>query len=125
VAVTKLEYAQAILHSFAPEVKLEMDRGRYFFSWELTGGIKVRKQWQARGDSDYPTWYRHRPFGGTGCVALACLVKWMRGTRPLYLPWWKHVCGDMVRLSEKPELTLDLIQKAIAEHQTKEPSVIH
>lgn len=105
----KVEHAKKILRSFAPHVSLTVERGRYFFHWKDFAGKPVRRQWMTRGGSDYPVWYNMRPFGGTGCVALSALVKWLRGGE-LYLPWWEYVTGPTVALGSAE--TLELVKSA-------------
>lgn len=103
----KVEHAQKILASFAPHVSLAFERGRYWFSW-VQLGKPFRRMWQTRGGSDYPVWYKDRPFGGTGCVALSALVKWLRGGS-LYLPFWEYVTGPSVKLGSVE--TLELVKQ--------------
>lgn len=106
--MTRLEYAQQILAAFAPHVRLWQHRG-YWFGWHV-GGKVVQRRWQTRGGSDYPVWYRVRPFGGTACVACSQLVKWLRGGS-LYLPYWEYVVRPEVGF---PPDTLERVKAAIA-----------
>ena len=110
--MSKLEHANAILHAFDPHVTISISaRGKYVFSWTLNGK-HFQREWQTRGDSDYPVWYNVRPSGGTSCVAYSQLVRWLKGTRDLNVPWWTYICGEDVGF---PKKTLDAVIEAIRE----------
>lgn len=93
---SRLEQANAILRTYAPECRLEQSSGLYL-AWTDFRGTKHRKKWtpQSRG-SDFPSIYNRVPFGGTCCCATMELTRWVRDLPVRPLGMWKHFCSKTV-----------------------------
>lgn len=108
-ATSKLEIANAILKTFAPNTSIEKGQNGWVVSWTTHRGKKISRRWQASTKgSFYPSWYHRWPHGGTACTALAQLVFWLRDEPVLPLSTWRY----WVKLKLGSQSTLDLLAQA-------------
>lgn len=92
---TRLDHVTRIFAAVAPHVTVTYDRG-FVLSWAVRGEAQSRRWRAQRVGSDYPTWSRHKPFGGTCCRIFTQLVHWAK-REPVYpLRVWRHWCGPAV-----------------------------
>lgn len=91
--------ANAALKFFAPETRIEVRKGGVYILWTDFLGIKMSRRWTVLNQSFYPVWYRHWAHGGTCCVAMAQLIRWIQGKPVVPLVCWQNWCGDHVGLA--------------------------
>lgn len=92
----RLAAANAILAAAEPGCRIEYARG-FHLCWTDSRGVNQKWHWfpQSAG-SDFPRIYKRVPFGGTGCVIVSELVRWVRGSPVRPLRVWRYWCGPLV-----------------------------
>ena len=95
----RIDVANTVLHTFAPDTKLRIDaQGYVVVEWTTRHDVLLSRRWMTRGQDWYPVWHRHWGHGGTACVALSQLVRWCRDKPVLPLTTWRYWAGEQVRL---------------------------
>lgn len=95
----RVEVANKVLKSFAPETTIVLDaHGYVVVCWKDHCGKLIERRWMTRGQSFYPTWSKLWCHGGTATVALAQLVRWIKGRPVLPLTTWMYWACDRVAL---------------------------
>lgn len=74
----------------------------------------VAMRWMTRGGQDfYPVWSHKWAHGGTSCMALSQLIRWIQGKPVLQISTWRYWTGDRVGIGRErgPEI-LELLESA-------------
>lgn len=111
----QLKIANQILELFEPNTRIERRPGGFFVVWQTYQGEKITRRFSTfSGGSFYPVWHRKWGHGGTCCVALTQLVRWLQGKSVLPLSTWQYWCGDSVQLikGDKAHFALNLLSEA-------------
>ena len=95
----RLATANAALQCFVPDTRLELRNGRVFVCWENYRGKPASRMWMTRGGSFYPMWSHKWAHGGTCTIAMAQLVRWVRGLTVLPMTTWEYWVGERVGLA--------------------------
>lgn len=93
----RLQVANKILSEFSYHPKISKEKTGYYVSWQ-TRNHTYKKRWSCRGQDFYPVWSRKWPGGGTSCIALSQLIRWVKEEPVLSLVTWKHWASDNVKL---------------------------
>lgn len=110
----KISVANQVLEAFAPETSISRGKNGFYVSWKTWRDKQVKKRFSRQsGSCFYPVWHRDWGHGGTACVALTQLVRWLQGQPVLPLATWRYWCGDTVKLIKKqdPETILTLLER--------------
>lgn len=87
----RVEAANVALKSFAPDTSLRIDAtGHVVVEWVRSNGERLSRRWMTRGQDWYPVWHRHWGHGGTACVALSQLVRWITERPVMSLATWRY-----------------------------------
>lgn len=100
---TKLEVANAALHSFAPDTEILPNKGvgGWQVRWHTYGakpGVMSRRWQTLHGQDFYPVWHNRWPHGGTASTALSQLIRWLQGRSVLPIDSWRYWASEKVRL---------------------------
>lgn len=95
---TKLEAANEALQCFASDTHIERRHGGWYVCWTTHNGRRESRRWITRGQDWYPVWSRHWAHGGTCCIALSQLIRWLRDQPVLPLSSWRYWTGPKVAL---------------------------
>jgi hypothetical protein len=101
---SKLEAANQILHTFAPDTTI---------SPALSGGYQItfngrNRRWRTNKGSDFPVFsWGH---GGTATVALNHLIRWLQDKPVLPLSTWIYWSSETIKLCDAD--TVELLRKA-------------
>lgn len=92
----RVSMANRVLDCFAEgTIVIYEPRRGVVVTWNRSSGEAVFRRWQTRGGQDfYPTWSNLWVHGGTACMALSQLVRWIRGQPVLPLSTWRHWFGE-------------------------------
>jgi hypothetical protein len=94
----RVDVANIVLQSFAPDTSLRIDAQGYVVVCWNHHGVKTERRWMTRGQDFYPIWHRKWGHGGTATTALAQLVRWIKGRPVLPLSTWIYWGGEQCRL---------------------------
>lgn len=88
----RLEQAQAILTALSPAYRMGLTRGRVFLSCPISWGSGIwRKQWVSVSPGSFYPRFKSAPYqGGTWCVCVAQLVRFVQGKPHLPMGWWRQ-----------------------------------
>jgi hypothetical protein len=107
---TKLETVNAAIAIFAPGTTVRRGLTGWLVEWADYRGKQYSRRWAVqRGSDTWPVFHRKWTQGGTGCNALAQLMRWLQD-RPVFgISTWQYWVGPSIRLG-KPELIDVLLQ---------------
>jgi hypothetical protein len=95
----RVSNANMALSFFAPDTVILSEKRPITISWTVGRNVIFRR-WQARSGQDfYPVWSHRWPHGGTACIALSQLVRWIQGRPVLPLSSWRHWAGPKCELA--------------------------
>lgn len=97
----KLKAANETLEIFAPGSKLLWIPGRgLHLEWKRGENTICRRYQLLNRSSHYPIWHKKWPHGGTACLALFQLVRWLQDKPCLSIRQWRYWAGNPVRLGD-------------------------
>lgn len=97
----RLEVANQVLASFAPDSRITVERGKgVYVEWTANRSQQhYRRRWQAmHGQDFYPVWSRIWGHGGTATTALSQLNRWVKSHPVLPLPTWRMWASERCKL---------------------------
>jgi hypothetical protein len=103
---SRLEVANKIaaLITDAYEVHFAESNSHLVVHWLDWRGKPMQRQWMTPKGSDYPSWSRKLPVGGTTTRAIAQLVNWIRDYPVLPIQTWEYWCSDAMGMQPKEEI---------------------
>lgn len=102
--INRIDVANEVLNSFSSALIEKRKNGIYIifrYRDEL-----ISRRWQCRGQDFYPVWKRKYPGGGTSCIALSQLIRWVQNKPVLPLSSWEYWSGDSCRLVPKESVEI-------------------
>ena len=96
----KLQVVNAALAVFAPDTTVRRGTNGWIIEWDDYCGKTISRRWATKsGGSFYPAWHRHWAHGGTCCMALSQLMRWLQD-RPVFgITTWEHWVSPSIGLS--------------------------
>lgn len=99
----KIEVANRVLAYFAQDTEIisklnKSNKKILTIKWKLYNGKEYEKQWMTRGQDFYPVWYNKWAHGGTSCIALSQLIRWIKDRPVLGIESWRYWAKDNVKL---------------------------
>lgn len=97
VDLIRLEQANRVLDVLFPGFFLEY-RGRFFARWDrkADGAAKSHGWVPLSKGCDYPRGSYKLPFGGTGCVIVSHLIRWIRREPVMGMRCWRYWFSETV-----------------------------
>ena len=91
-----------MLDAFAPDTKVfPRPAGGWEVHWHDCRGRQVVRRWQATGTGSlYPVWHGKWAHGGTACMALSMLMRWLQGRPVVGMSTWRGLARPGRKLFE-------------------------
>ena len=103
----RLSVANKALETFAPTIKLYEGTSGLRMSWGREGRRHYDYAARLRSDGSWPMYgYHTRPTGGTGCQALAQLIRYVHDWSRLPMDTWEYWAGERIKLCTPDTLFL-------------------
>lgn len=87
----KLQVVNAALAIFAPDTTVRRGMNGWIVEWTNHHRKTKSRRWSVdSSNSFYPVWEKEWPHGGTCCMALSQLMRWLQNRPVLGLGTWMH-----------------------------------
>lgn len=98
IILLHLNAANRVLQYFAPETTIQHKKHGLYINWNSSYLGKVSKKWMTKGQDFYPPWNNIWPHGGTACIALSQLIRWIQNKPVFPLSTWHYWTTDTIAL---------------------------
>lgn len=97
----KLQVVNAAIAMFAPDTSVRRGLTGWVVEWVDWRGRRHRRRWTTNsGSSFWPTWSNKWPHGGTCCMALSQLIRWLQCRPVLGIDTWAYWVGPAIKLAD-------------------------